>query len=329
MKITSCIAWLIVLGGIVSFASAQEKIVISPRAGNLEMFASREVMRYVYLRTGKLLPIVAGDKQPSDQAIVIARKDRDLIKGVIRDGETGKSIAALKPQQFMLKTIDNPKCLVIVGGDDVGTLYGAYRFAETLGVRFYLHGDVIPDVKEEFSIPKLDETGNPVFDLRGILPFHDFSYGPDWWTIDDYKAMMTQLAKLRMNFIGLHTYPEWNPATGPEASVWIGPKEFVDEHGRVQFSYPAGYSTTRRGWLLRPLKTSSYSSGAAQLFEDDDYGSPVLQGYMEWPRDPRACNEVFNRTGEMFHAAFSYAHRLGSQNLLGHGISLGHSGENH
>ena len=291
--------------------------------GALEIFASREVMRYVYLRTGKLLPIVAGDQPPSARAIVIVRKDRELTNRVIHDGEIKKSIAALTPQQFMLKTIDDPKCLVIVGGDDAGTLYGAYRFAETLGVRFYLHGDVIPEVKEEFSIPELAETGDPVFDLRGILPFHDFSYGPDWWTVDDYKAIITQLTKLRMNFIGLHTYPEWNPATGPEASVWIGPKEFLGEQGQVRFSYPAGYSTTRRGWLLRPAKTSSYSAGAAQLFEDDDYGSPVLAGCMEWPRDPKACNEVFNRTGEMFDAVFSYAHRLGVKTCLGTESPLG------
>jgi hypothetical protein len=323
MKTTPCLVWLIVFGGIVSMASAQEKIVISPQAGTLETLASREVMRYLYLRTDKLLPIVDGDKQPFDHAIVVARKDRNLLKEVIHDGETLKSIAALKPQQFLLKTIDNPQCLVIIGGDDVGTLYGAYRFAETLGVRFYLHGDVIPETKSQFSIPKLDETGSPVFDLRGILPFHDFSYGPDWWTIDDYKAILTQLAKLRMNFIGLHTYPEWNPAAGPEASVWIGPKEFVNKQGQVQFSYPAGYSTTQRGWLLRPLKTSSYSSGAAQLFADDDYGSPVLQGCMEWPRDPKACNEVFNRSGEMFHTAFSYAHRLGIKTCLGTESPLG------
>ena len=35
--------------------------------------------------------------------------------------------------------------VVVSGGSDVGVLYGAYRYAELLGVRFYLHGDVVPD----------------------------------------------------------------------------------------------------------------------------------------------------------------------------------------
>jgi len=32
-------------------------------------------------------------------------------------------------------------------------LYGAYTFAEKLGVRFYLDGDVIPDARIPFAIP--------------------------------------------------------------------------------------------------------------------------------------------------------------------------------
>ena len=34
-----------------------------------------------------------------------------------------------------------------------GTLYAAYRLAEVLGVRFYLHGDVIPDEPMEWKLP--------------------------------------------------------------------------------------------------------------------------------------------------------------------------------
>ena len=31
--------------------------------------------------------------------------------------------------------------------------------------------------------------------------------GPDWWTGDMYKHMMSVVAGLKMNFIGFHTYP--------------------------------------------------------------------------------------------------------------------------
>ena len=53
----------------------------------------------------------------------------------------------LGPQQFTLKTgtAGSERTWWIVGGDEIGTLYGAYRFAEKLGIRFGLDGDVVPD----------------------------------------------------------------------------------------------------------------------------------------------------------------------------------------
>lgn len=89
-----------------------------------------------------------------------------------------------------------------------------------LGVRFYLHGDVVPDGKIPLRLPNLDETHAPLFETRGIQPFHDFPEGPDWWNRDDWLAYVSQLAKLRMDFLGLHCYPEGN--NWPEALVWIG-----------------------------------------------------------------------------------------------------------
>lgn len=47
----------------------------------------------------------------------------------------------------------------------------------------------------------------PVFSVRGLQPFHDFAEGPDWWNEQDYKSIIHQIAKMQMNFIGLHTYP--------------------------------------------------------------------------------------------------------------------------
>jgi hypothetical protein len=94
--------------------------------------------------------------------------------------------------------------------------------AEHLGARFYLHGDVLPNKQTALEMPILDETGKPLFDRRGIQPFHDFPEGPDWWDCDTYKAVIGQLPKMGMNFFGLHTYPE--SGVGPEPIVWIGPR---------------------------------------------------------------------------------------------------------
>ncbi len=41
--------------------------------------------------------------------------------------------------------------------------------------------------------------------MHAPQPFHDFFSGVDWWTLDMHKSMLSQLAKMRMNFIGYHT----------------------------------------------------------------------------------------------------------------------------
>lgn len=281
----------------------------------LESLAAREVRRYVYLRTGELLPIRSVAVVAGAPSILAARKDRPEIKALAGDPALLAAVAALKPQEYLLKSI-GPNLLLIAGGDDAGVLYGAYAFAEKLGVRFYLHGDVVPDGKIPFLISGLNESGRPLFALRGIQPFHDFPEGPDWWNTDDYLAYVSQLAKLRMNFIGLHCYPEGS--FGPESLVWIGVKEDVDETGAVKFSYPSFWANTLRStWGYAPTKTGDFAGGAARLFADDVYGNEVQAGLMPAPKSPEESNELFNRSAAMMRRVFERAKSLGITTCLG------------
>ncbi|MEI8375938.1 MAG: alpha-glucuronidase family glycosyl hydrolase [Planctomycetota bacterium] len=291
-----------------------EVISIRQDASELESLAANEVRRYVYLRTGKVLSVKKG--AVSGDRIAVTCKDRKFC------GELGQELG---PQQFTLKTstADGKKVWSIVGGDEVGTLYGAYRFAEKLGIRFGLDEDVVPDELIAGSWPDIDETGKPRFALRGLQPFHDFSVGPDWWNLHDYQSVLSQMAKLRMNFIGFHTYPSWNSSSGPEANVWIGLPEDVDDQGNVRFGYEAGVVTTRRGWEVRPFPTSQYASGAGLLFEADDYGPDFMLDCLDWPKTGEAATAMFNRYGDLQKKAFGHARRLGIKTCVGTESPLG------
>jgi hypothetical protein len=290
----------------------------------MEQLAAREVRRYVYLRTGRRLPIMTEPQGtfPGNDLILVARKDRSLVRSLADPGLLA-SLDSLAPQSYRLKTIAHQRAhstgaraLLLTGGDDVGTLYAAYQLAEVLGVRFYLHGDVIPDEVVEWKLPDLDQQGTPLFALRGIQPFHDFPEGPDWWNRDDYLAVIGQLPKLRMNFFGLHTYPEERPTAEP--TVWIGLASDIGERGRVKFSYPASYMNTLRGnWGYAPEKTSDYVCGSAALFERDDFGPEVMFGFMPSPATPEASNQVFNRSAVMLRDAFAFAHQVGVKTCVG------------
>ena len=295
-------------------------IIHPPDASPPELLAAREVRRYVYLRTGRLLPLKpAQTARPGwAGAVVVANKDHPLVSGLVKDPALKSSLVTLGPQEYWLKTLlaDGRRVAVLTGGDDVAVLYAAYHFAELMDVRFYLHGDVVPDVRVEFMLPVLDERGMPLFALRGIQPFHDFPEGPDWWNLDDYAAIIAQLAKLRMNFIGLHTYPEKAPNAEP--TVWIGPPSEAGENGQVNASYPSSYQNTLRGnWGYATKKTSDFVFGGAELFEHEAYGAEMMLGACPQPTAAGDCNAMFNRTAAMLREAFTLAHKLGVKTCVG------------
>lgn len=302
---------LTAIGAAAPSGAAQPVIVTAENASALERFAALEVRRYVYLRSGVLLSVTAA--LPDGDAVIVARKDAAPAQALRDDA------AALDAQSFLVKTVDAPggTRLYLVGGSDTAVLYAAYRFAELLGVRFYLHGDEMPDAQVAPELPQVDETHAPLFELRGIQPFHDFPEGPDWWNPEDYKAILAQLPKLRMNFFGLHTYPEDRPAAEP--TVWIGRPSDIASDGSVTFAYSAIWYNTALpvGWGFQAKKTSDYACGAAALYDRDDYGSEVMRGLTPRPETPEQCIEVFARAGATFEDCFTFARTLGIKTCIG------------
>lgn len=307
--------------GLVSCAGRgpASSVIVGKGASFLEKAAAKEIRRYIYLRTGRLpdLQSVASAAEIRRDAVVVVTKDSPLVDG-LADDATVSRIAALEPQGYCLKTMrrGSSTFLFVAGGDGVGALYGAFQLAEKLGVRFFLEGDVMPDKRVEKIDLELDETGRALFPVRGIQPFHDFPEGPDWWDRDAYKAILGQLPKLRMNFFGLHTYPEKGPNAEP--TVWIGREGDADETGRVASAYPSSYQNTLRGnWGYEAKKTSDFHAGAARLFETDGYGNDVMKDLCPEPKTPEDSIEVFDRAADVFRDVFGFARKLGVQTCVG------------
>ncbi len=310
-------------------------MVAYPADGSLqERMAAKEVRRYVYLTTGKLLPISEVQALPAKDDLILVVEDGDpLLKKL-------SGLAGTKAPRggYYLKTISNNNrhILVIAGAGPVETLYAACRFAERLGVRFYLHGDTIPDEREKLQLAGIDEVSAPVFETRGIIPFHNFPEGPDWWNTDDYLLVISQLSKMGMNFIGLHWYPRWghgdmNEQEGPEPTVWIGLPQDVADDGKVTFSYPSFYAHTQRSgrWGFKPMRTDAFHGGVAQLFEKNGYGPAVMEEKMPDMADQESCHRIFERTGQMFRTAFTHARHVGVKTCLGTELPLGLETKSH
>jgi hypothetical protein len=286
--------------GLVGQSAKSHVSIVCPQNASTNIYlAAKEVRRYIYLTTGELLSI---SSSLSSKSSIVLKTDKGM-----------------REQEYRLKTEGD--MLTISGGSDVAVLYGVYAFAEKLGVRFYIHGDVIPDGKIAFKLPELDERHQPLFELRGLQPFHDFPEGPDWWTKDEWLSIVSQTAKMRMNFIGLHTYPFHNTTLGPEPTVWIGLPEDVNEDGTVK---SANFTTWYNTQKLQPYgcyapgKTSSFSFGGAEIFPTDDYGSEINTAEdFPFPKSPEANVALINRTGKFLKSIFEEASSLGIKTCVG------------
>jgi len=105
-------------------------IVVPQGASYAEALAAKEVRRYVYLRTGRLLPIVEGLKTLPEggDLIVVATENRRLLSDI--DHASRFRREKVLPQQYLLETIrqGNRRVLLVAGADALRTRFGVRSF---------------------------------------------------------------------------------------------------------------------------------------------------------------------------------------------------------
>eukprot|EP01006_Ploeotia_vitrea_P019533 TRINITY_DN51745_c0_g1_i1.p1 TRINITY_DN51745_c0_g1~~TRINITY_DN51745_c0_g1_i1.p1 ORF type:complete len:827 (-),score=79.76 TRINITY_DN51745_c0_g1_i1:164-2449(-) len=236
---------------------------------------------------------------------------------------------ALAAEGHRLQTTEDG--LIISGGSEQAILYGVYTLCEKLGIRFTLEGDIIPhgdSIPLLKELPHMDTIDQPVFPIRGLQPFHDFAEGPDWWDAQKWKSVMTQISKLKMNFIGIHTYPT-------EPAVWIGLPSWINKDGTVKQSYSTTWLTTIRDtdeWGYQSKATSNYTVGSGVMFDADCFGTPAMTGGPKgfcYPKTPQEDNIVFNRVGQLWNDTFSWAKKVGVKTAIGTNTPIPHTVPGH
>ena len=335
----------ILMAGILLSASPLNALTIScPRdASSVEKQAAKEVRRYIFLRTGTAPEIRIADEYanlPSGDVIVVAANASSIVTEL--KAEYGNVDAPNLDQRlgYIIKSIrkDDRDILVITGADTYTTLTAAYRFAELLGCYFNLVGDAIPDQRLPYplNISGYDEKAQPWFELRGCIPFHNFTAGPDCWNTVDYVSFITQQAKMGLNFLGLHYYNKSGfPGSqeGPEPHLWIGHKNDVNPDGSVkpEGAYKSYWASSfRHGhepgpiWGASPISMSKFTNETNKLFAHDYFASEAI-GSKE-PTTPEEMAANFNNVGSLLNTAFTHAKQLGVKTALGTETPMGATG---
>ena len=227
------------------FAGAQ--IVVGEQATDTEVFAARELSRYFRLVCGQVSPVKPAAGAGPAVVVSVPRETRP---------------PGADDQTYILRMVNTaPPRLLVSGYTPIGVQYAAYSLLEKLGAGFYLGGDALPDRREKLLLPAdLNEVKTPVFRIRGSLPWYNFLNSPTTWDLEDYQFFFDQMAKMKDNFVGFHSYDSEPFCAYPYEGQW-------------RMGASAATSMTYGWGPLRHMKTSEFGFGTGRYFPYDVFGS--------------------------------------------------------
>lgn len=285
---------LLLLGYSRSRAADGLAVVISVKPTSMEEYAAKELCRYVNLLT-RQLPMITTTLNSNG---FILSKDIRVDCGA---------------QGYHLKkeNRNGVQVISIAANDDAGLLYGVYGFLEEhMGISFGFDGDIIPERKTvEELFADIDETKTPAVAIRGFLPWTNFPQSATSYSWEDWKFILDQAAKMRMNFLLIHNY------SGEEGHNEMFHNFEVDNKLSRVWNATA---KTGHAWGSYPgWDVNKYPFGSKQLFDDYDFGADCALH-----NETLTNKQVFRKGVNEFQRVIAYAHTRGIKIGLGLDINL-------
>ena len=196
-----------------------------------------------------------------------------------------------------------PPLLILRGATPSAVYYAVCAWLEAQGVFFGIDGPVYPPHSPgrlQLPDPRHPWVQRPGFRVRGLLPWPDFLNCITVWNLEDHRAYLENLRRMRLNFFGVHIY--------------TGPGRRVESFTSFEFAgvgHDAFLDTTATDrWGYLPVRTSRFGFGSHRYFDHEIFGSDADRGAAgPWERQRRAQ--------ELWAASFAYAHRLGIRTCVG------------
>ena len=286
--------------------AAQPVIVTGSEASTIEDYAARELQRYLYQLTGSHPELITDADYIDGPAFFVGRRENHSGIAALSGDELHVSPEDPGPEGYVLRTVelnDHP-VLIISGSDAVGVLYGVYSLLDDYyDVGFHLGGDVLPPESRPLVVPEIDERKAPLVAIRGFLPWTNFPQSATVYSWEDWKFIIDQAARMRMNFIHIHSY-----------SGELGHNENFANFELDGFMSRVWMGTARAGhaWAGPAWDSAEYRYGAADLFDDYDFGAESALH-----NETLSNREAFRKGASMFQRVIAYAHTRGVKIGLG------------
>ncbi len=186
-------------------------IVIGTTVGAFYRSLAEELQRYLEKLSGAHLDIVSArqlrDLGEHEPAILLGGPEaNEIVRELEKQGAV--SFAGLQPDGFVLRTVRHAgrRMLVVGGNTEAATMYAVYELLERQGIVFLLTKDIIPEPRQELEWPELDVRADTRFQRRGLFISNLFP-NRSIWSLEDCRAYIDQMAKLKFNYLQFFWFP--------------------------------------------------------------------------------------------------------------------------
>jgi hypothetical protein len=257
-------------------------VVVGRAAPELERYAASELCGYLEKLFAIQTQTTTNIRASAEELFLIGSP---ATNAAVKQATVRQPFPKVSDQGIVLRRTEFRKrpALIVGGGSPQATLWAVYELAERWGVRYLVHGDVLPEKSAEFRLPELNVTREPILRGRQAGTISDFAGGFESWGMTDFGPLLDQLAKLKLNRIGVGIYT-YQPFLDYEVkgikrrSAWL----WYDYH------YP-----------ITPDMVGRQLFGDAKEFWNPDL--PLNASY-----------EQFSAAGErLVHSLMGYAHKRG------------------
>ncbi len=204
----TCLAALV---SVPARAEVQVDIVVGAAAPRLERFAAQELAGLLGRLYQAQVRVVEANKAPAAAASSVILLGRPETNPLVAEA-AGAAWPELSPQGHLLRTVAwrEREVLIVGGGSDVATLWAAYELGYRYGMRYLLHGDVVPADPPPFHLDGFNLVLEPQLTIRGWRALDALPTGTASWGLQDQRQLLGQLAKLKFNRLVLRVHA-WQP----------------------------------------------------------------------------------------------------------------------
>ncbi len=266
--------------------SNQLVVIVGEKAGPLELFAAEELRRYLRRLSGKPVTITNSTEwtatDGTNPIVVGLPVNNPLAFEMVKEGQDPTSLG---PDGFIIRSQEfaGSTAWLVTGHTEIGVLYGAYALLEEAGATFLISGDLLPETQRDFSPPEIDRVCEPVFERRGFLLPFPLNLHESMWGLDDYRRLIDQMAKLRLNYLNLNI---------------TGADPMLDYTFRGERNLIGDVNTPESGYLVARMHVPNAYTDQVEIGKEHFAGipsmaPPELQGVPSPEEAHRRCKRMF------------------------------------